>query len=383
MLEKKRHDELLALKLRQDFLSVMSHEIRTPLNAITSIVALLTDEINAEGKDLLNSLQFASSNLIKIVNDVLDFTKLDSNKSKLELTPVNLFQLAHNIKNVYIKQAEEKGLSLELKYDIDEKYLYQLDETKITQILNNLISNAIKFTERGLVEIAIKKTTETDEFDTILFEVSDTGEGISKENLHEVFESFSQVKPLLTRKQGGTGLGLAIVKKIVELHGGQIQVKSVKGQGSIFYFSLQVSKINNINNGLSSNKNLDLDINLKGMRVLIVEDTLLNAVLLSKLLSKWEIVSDHVENGRIALERVKQKQYDFILMDIHIPDMNGLDVTKIIKTTENLNTQTPVLALTADTILNPQNCETNHFSGFLWKPCEIEKLKMALQQVLV
>ena len=383
MLEKKRHDELLALKLRQDFLSVMSHEIRTPLNAITSIVALLTDEINAEGKDLLNSLQFASSNLIKIVNDVLDFTKLDSNKSKLELTPVNLFQLAHNIKNVYIKQAEEKGLSLELKYDIDEKYLYQLDETKITQILNNLISNAIKFTERGLVEIAIKKTTETDEFDTILFEVSDTGEGISKENLHEVFESFSQVKPVLTRKQGGTGLGLAIVKKIVELHGGQIQVKSVKGQGSIFYFSLQVSKINNINNGLSSNKNLDLDINLKGMRVLIVEDTLLNAVLLSKLLSKWEIVSEHVENGRIALERVKEKQYDFILMDIHMPDMNGLDVTKIIKTTENLNTQTPVLALTADTMLNSQNYETNHFSGFLWKPFEIEKLKMALQQVLV
>ncbi|NJM78695.1 MAG: hypothetical protein HC854_01950 [Flavobacterium sp.] len=134
MLEKKRQDELLALKSRQDFLSVMSHEIRTPLNAITSIVALLKDEINDEGKDLLNSLQFASSNLIKIVNDVLDFTKLDSNKSKLELNTVNLFQLIHNIKNVYSKQAENKGLSLLLTSDIDEKYLYNLDETKITQV---------------------------------------------------------------------------------------------------------------------------------------------------------------------------------------------------------------------------------------------------------
>ncbi len=382
MLEKKRQDEMLALKSRQDFLSVMSHEIRTPLNAITSIVALLNDEINEEGKDLLNSLQFASSNLIKIVNDVLDFTKLDSNKSKLELNTINLFQLIHNIKNVYIKQAENKGLSLKLSSDIDEKYLYNLDETKITQVLNNLISNAIKFTENGSVELALNKVKSSKKYDTILFEVKDTGEGISKENRAEIFESFSQVKPVLTRRQGGTGLGLAIVKKIVELHGGEIKVKSAMGKGSTFYFTLKVARINATNTIFEQKNNL-LDINLKGKNVLIVEDTLINAVLLKKLLLKWEIESEHVASGTLALEKVKSTKYDFILMDIHMPDMNGLDVTRIIKTTINLNTQTPVIALTADTMLTSQNYETNHFSGFLWKPFEIEKLKIALQQVFV
>lgn len=381
MLEKKRQDELLALKSRQDFLSVMSHEIRTPLNAITSIVALLKDEINEEGKDLLNSLQFASSNLIKIVNDVLDFTKLDSNKSKLELTPTNLFQLTKNIRNVYINQAENKGLSLKLNSDIDAQHCYKLDETKITQILNNLISNAIKFTEEGSVELALSKVNSAKKYDTILFEVKDTGEGISKENVAEIFESFSQVKPVLTRRQGGTGLGLAIVKKIVELHGGDIKVKSAMGKGSTFYFTLKVARINAAkHNVVDENTNL-LDINLKGKKVLIVEDTLINAVLLKKLLSKWEIESEHVESGTLALEKVKITKYDFILMDIHMPDMNGLDVTKIIKTTVNLNIQTPVIALTADTMLTSQNYKTNHFSSFLWKPFEIDKLKMALQQV--
>lgn len=383
MLEIKRQDELRALKLKQEFLSVMSHEIRTPLNAITSIVALLNDEINEEGKDLLKSLKFASSNLIKIVNDVLDFTKLDSNKSNLEVTTVNLFQLTENIKNVYIKQAEDKGLLLKLNYEIEDTCLYKFDETKITQILNNLISNAIKFTETGFVELAIKRVKSAKRFDTILFEVKDTGEGVSSENLNEIFESFSQVKPVLTRKQGGTGLGLAIVKKIVALHGGEIKVKSIIGKGSTFYFTLKVARINNEENNFIEVHNKLLDVDLKGKRVLIVDDTLINAVLLKKLLSKWEIESEHVEKGSLALEKTKNTKYDLILMDIHMPDMNGLDVTRLIKTTINLNTQTPVIALTADTMLTSQNYEINHFSGFLWKPFEIEKLKQELQKVFV
>ena len=272
-------------------------------------------------------------------------------------------------------------MSLKLNSDIDAKHCYKLDETKITQILNNLISNAIKFTEEGRVELALSKVNSSKKYDTILFEVKDTGEGISKENIAEIFESFSQVKPVLTRRQGGTGLGLAIVKKIVELHGGDIKVKSAMGKGSTFYFTLKVARINAAkHNVVDENTNL-LDINLKGKKVLIVEDTLINAVLLKKLLSKWEIESEHVESGTLALEKVKITKYDFILMDIHMPDMNGLDVTKIIKTTVNLNIQTPVIALTADTMLTSQNYKTNHFSGFLWKPFEIDKLKMALQHV--
>ncbi|WP_159780282.1 ATP-binding protein [Flavobacterium sp. 9AF] len=238
LLEKKNQDEARAIKMRQDFLSIMSHEIRTPLNAITSIVELLNDEVNEEGKELLGSLKFASSNLIKIVNDVLDFTKLDSNKAKLELSSVSLYPLIKNIVSVYDNQAKEKGLILKLDYSISKTVVYNLDETKLTQVLNNLISNAIKFTEKGRVQIKVKEVKRTEKKDTILFEVKDSGEGISKENMEEIFESFSQVKPILTRNQGGTGLGLAIVKKIIELYKSKIKVKSKLGKGTTFYFKL-------------------------------------------------------------------------------------------------------------------------------------------------
>lgn len=381
LLEKKNQDEAKAIKMRQDFLSIMSHEIRTPLNAITSIVELLNDEISGEGKELLGSLKFASSNLIKIVNDVLDFTKLDSNKSKLEIAPVQLAKLAKSIVSVYDVQAEEKGLNLKLSCSIPSQNSYDLDETKLTQVLNNLISNAIKFTDKGSVELKINEIKSTPRKDTILFEVNDSGEGISKENLEEIFESFSQVKPILIRKQGGTGLGLAIVKKIIELHNSKIKVKSTIGKGTTFYFKLKVPKKQLIENYLIEEKIVVKNINLKGKKVLIVEDTVINAVLLQKLLAKWEIESEHVENGKIALEKVKENFYDIILMDIHMPDMNGLEVTKIIKTTENLNTKTPVIALTADTMVTSKNYEANHFSGFLWKPFEIDKLRETLERV--
>ncbi|CAM3984320.1 MULTISPECIES: ATP-binding protein [Flavobacterium] len=378
ILEKNNLDEINAVRMRQEFLSIMSHEIRTPLNAITSIVALLEDEITKEGGKLLESLQFASSNLIKIVNDVLDFTKLDSQKSKLEKSPVNLSELVQKVVNVYEKQAQDKGLKLKLNFDVKGKYPYLLDETKITQILNNLISNAIKFTERGSVEVSVILLKIKSNYDKILFEVKDTGEGISKKDKNEIFESFSQIKPILTRSQGGTGLGLAIVKKIVELHESKIKIKSAIGKGSTFYFTLKMNRV------LASNlvlKETGKEIDLSGKKVLIVEDTLINAALLTKILSKWNMVSEHVVNGKQALKVVGEQLFDFILMDIHMPEMNGFEVTRLIKTTKNLNNETPILALTADTMLTADNYEVSCFSGFLWKPFEIEKLKQALQAV--
>lgn len=383
LLEKKNLDEAKAIKMRQDFLSIMSHEIRTPLNAITSIVELLKDEVNPEGKELLGSLKFASSNLIKIVNDVLDFTKLDSNKSKLEMAPSALAILAKNIVSVYEKQAHEKGLYLTLNCDLSKEMIYNLDETKITQVLNNLISNAIKFTDKGGVELKIKHVKSSPKKDTLLFEVADTGEGISKENLDEIFESFSQVKPVLTRKQGGTGLGLAIVKKIIELHKSKIKVKSIIGKGTTFFFKLKLKRDEIIENQLVDVVPSVREEILKDKKVLIVEDTAINAVLLQKLLSRWDIISEHVDNGEKALKKVKEQFYDFILMDIHMPEMNGIEVTRLIRTTENLNTSTPILALTADTMVTSETHETNYFSGFLWKPFEVEKLKEVLEKVFI
>lgn len=380
ILEKKNLDEVNAIRMRQEFLSIMSHEIRTPLNAITSIVSLLEGETTEEGNKLLKSLQFASSNLIKIVNDVLDFSKLDSHKSRLERSPVNLFELVQRTVNVYEKQAQDKGLKLKFNYAVKSNYLYFIDETKITQILNNLISNAIKFTDKGVVEVSVSLLKIKKEYDKILFEVKDTGEGISKKNKNEIFESFSQIKPVLTRNQGGTGLGLAIVKKIVELHQSKIKLKSTIGKGSVFYFTLKMNRV------LASNivlKEQGKEVDLKGKKVLIVEDTLINATLLMKILSKWDMLPEHVINGKQAIKIVKEKIFDFILMDIHMPKMNGFEVANLIKTTSNLNNSTPILALTADTMLTAENYETSSFNGFLWKPFEVEKLKKAFQAVAV
>lgn len=377
LLNKKNEDELNAMRSRQDFLSVMSHEIRTPLNAITTIIPLLNEQVSEEGQSLIENLKFASNNLINIVNDVLNFSKLDSNKEKLLFTPVSIEKTTLNIVNIYNKVAIDKGISLLLNIDIDSKSNYLIDETKYTQVLNNLISNAIKFTDKGSVKLNISKIKSDEKFDYILFEIIDTGEGIKKENLKEIFVSFSQIKPVLTRKQGGTGLGLAIVKKILELFSSDIKVKSQMGIGSTFYFKLKLERTT------QKVPTMEQDFTkLINKEVLLVEDTAINAMLMKKLLQKWGILVDHVENGKLAVEAVNLKKYDIILMDIHMPEMNGYEATKIIKSTQNLNLNTPVLALTADTLTESEQDNITYFNGVLWKPFEIDKLYNALNKEL-
>ena len=249
--------------------------------------------------------------------------------------------------------------------------------TKYTQVLNNLISNAIKFTDNGSVKLNISKVKSDDIYDYVLFEVIDTGEGIKQEDLTEIFVSFSQIKPVLTRKQGGTGLGLAIVKKILELVHSDINVKSKLGVGSTFYFELKLERTEL--KPLSSVQDFTKLINKE---VLLVEDTAINAMLMKKLLQKWGILVDHVENGKLAVDAVSLKKYDLILMDIHMPEMNGYEATKIIKTTENVNAKTPILALTADTLTEAEQDSITYFNGVLWKPFEIDKLYNALNKEL-
>ncbi|WP_452598886.1 tetratricopeptide repeat protein, partial [Pontimicrobium sp. MEBiC01747] len=225
-IDKKNRAEKRSVALKQQFLSIMSHEIRTPLNAITTIVSILEKKVKGENKELLDSLQFASNNLINIVNDILDFTKLDSRKAKLELDNSNLYKLCNKIANLHLNVAQSKGLDIVLENNISENQNYLIDETKMTQILSNLINNAIKFTDKGGVTISAELIEEQESYDVIKLSVKDTGEGILEKDITEIFESFSQVKPIMTRKQGGTGLGLAIVKRLVKLHGSQIKVKS-------------------------------------------------------------------------------------------------------------------------------------------------------------
>jgi len=365
-------------KVKQDFLSTMSHEIRTPLNGVITITSLLKDRADEEEQKLLTSLKFASNNLLLIINDILDFTKLDAGKMQLDIHPCNLLKMIENMRHIYENMAVEKGLKLYL--DID-KYVgesYELDETKLSQIIGNLIGNAIKYTDTGQVNIIIEKTQSTDQYDTLRFTIADTGVGIPKKSYEEIFESFSQPKSITTRRHGGSGLGLAIVKKLAELYESKVNVSSMVGKGSTFSFDIKAKGI--ISEAIKKPAPLD---KLVGKTVLLAEDNMINAMVARKLLSNWGVTTDHAINGLEAVEKSKQKAYDFVLMDVHMPEMNGFDATKIIRGINNPNTFTPIFALTADITAELHDEYAGYFNGFLRKPIEIDKLYSAMVNALL
>ena len=375
IIEKKNRAEESA-RVRQEFLSTMSHEIRTPLNAVITIITLLSERSDKEEIQLLDSLKFASNNLLRIINDILDFTKLDTGKTQLEIRKTNFKTLMENIWKTYESLGKEKGLKLSLKMDMAVAESYELDETKISQILGNLISNAIKFTEQGKVDIEVDLISAYQDKDKLMFKVTDTGEGIPANFLTEIFDTFSQTKPIMTRKQGGTGLGLAIVKKLVELHGGNIHVQSEEGRGSSFHFELELKKA-----VVQIKAADDFTSQLTGKIALLAEDNDINAFVIRKLLSKWGVSIEHAVNGREAVEKAGTRVFDFILMDIHMPEMNGFDATAHIRKNANPNSNTPIFALTADITASQQEEYFAYFNGFLWKPLQIEKLYEALSGV--
>jgi signal transduction histidine kinase len=372
IIEKKDRAEQSA-RVKQEFLSTMSHEIRTPLNAVITITTLLKDKSDEEDKQLLDSLKFASNNLLLIINDILDFTKLDTGKVQLESRPCNLTTLLENIKRTYETLAKEKGLKLTLKTGIDIAHHYEIDETKLSQILGNLIGNAIKYTDTGDVAIEIERMGGNQYTDVLRFKITDTGVGIPESYFDEMFDSFSQPKSITTRKQGGSGLGLAIVKKLVELYGSTVNFSSVVGEGSVFYFDLQLKR-----SGVPIQSPSRRSTELKDKLVLLAEDNMINAMVARKLLSNWGIVTEHAKDGLEAIEKSKTKPFDFILMDIHMPEMNGYDATAHIRKNEGPNLYTPIFALTADITAEHDNEYYAYFNGFLRKPIEIDKLYEAL-----
>jgi CheY-like chemotaxis protein len=250
---------------------------------------------------------------------------------------------------------------------------YELDDTKISQILGNLISNAIKFTDVGSVTLSVEKIKTLKTTDILRFKVIDTGVGIGENNFEEIFESFSQPKSITTKKHGGSGLGLAIVKKLVELHDSTIHVESKIGKGSAFYFDIEFKRTRLKKVVVAETPHL-----LTGKTVLLAEDKKVNAMEATKLLSNWGLVIELAENGLVATEKAGDKKYDFILMDIHMPEMNGYDATLQIRNTINPNTQTPIFALTADTTVSTQQEYINYFTSVLQKPIDIDKLQKAL-----
>lgn len=371
LLNQKRVEE--ASKMKQEFLSAMSHEIRTPLNAVTSIISLLEERSSKREQKLLTSLRFSSKNLLRIINDILDFSKLDSNMMTLDKHPVVFYELLNNILETYVGLAKEKGLTLKVKIGPDVGNSYTLDETKLFQILGNLVSNAIKFTDIGEVDIIVDLIESSAKEDHIQFKVVDTGIGIPKDEMQRLFESFYMPRAITTRADGGTGLGLAIVKKLVELHGSSIQIDSTEGKGSEFSFDLKLEK-----SAAPLKANPEFFDRLMNKTAILAEDNEINAIVMRELLKKWGVTIKRVKNGREAVAVAKEEMVDFILMDIHMPEMNGFDAAQLIRTEKNPNQFVPIFALTADITSRNDEKHSGYFNGFLWKPIQIERLFEAL-----
>lgn len=333
-----------ASNARSEFLSTVSHELRTPLNAINGITHLLLEEKPKKSQmNYLSSLKFSGDYLTKFINEILEINKIDSNKLEIEYINFNLKQLLANIQNSLKELASVNNNKFNLEIDAAIPDYLIGDPTKLSQIMMNLINNALKFTKNGSVSVIAKLDSLEEKNATLYFEVIDTGIGIPADKLQSVFDSFSQGSIEINRKYGGTGLGLTIVKKLIKILGGRINLKSIVGKGSTFSFTLQFEKGTEAIKKQEKIKTYD-DSLLKNKKILLVEDNKINQMITEKMLRNKGILCETIDNGEDAIEKAKNNIYDLILMDVHLPGINGTIATKEIR---KFDTKTPVIALTA------------------------------------
>jgi PAS domain S-box-containing protein len=372
---------------KQDFLSTMSHEIRTPLNVVVGMTRLLMDENPKSSQmEYLKSLQFSANHLLVIINDILDFSKIESGKIKLEKISFSPREVAEGIANAFKFRSEEKNISLRVEWDdtIPERLVG--DEVRFTQILNNLVGNAIKFTEQGFVSIHAKLLNRRDDKYEIKFEVRDTGIGIPKDRLKTIFNGYTQASSETTRKFGGTGLGLTICKRLIEIQKGNLQVRSKEGLGSNFCFTLTYEHDSSSSKQSVQQKQYLDSSKLKGVNLLLVEDNPSNRMVATSFLEKVGINVATAEHGEQAVEKVQQKNYDIILMDLQMPVMDGCDATSAIRALGGNYEKIPIIALTADVVQGVKDrvfeCGMNDYLSKPFNPDELH-YKIALNLDLV
>ncbi|TVQ89042.1 MAG: PAS domain-containing sensor histidine kinase [Bacteroidetes bacterium] len=363
-----------ANRVKSFFVSTVSHEIRTPLNSIIGLTNLLIDEENLSPQQMenLKSIKYSSDHLLDVINDVLDFSKLEAGKVQLEETDFDLTNLIRESTKTIEFKAREKDIEIKVKIDQDIPKVLLGDPSRLKQILLNLLSNAVKFTSHGHIDIEAKVLKIENDRSEIKFSVSDTGIGIAEERLSGIFDSFSQASSDTTPIFGGTGLGLSICKKLVELLNGKIGIKSMEGMGSTFWVEIPF-KISQRPYLTELDKPGGKLNNLKGIHILLVEDDKMNQFVMSQLLKKWFAKLDIAENGKKAIEKLKKNSYDLVLMDLHIPELDGFEATQIIrnKDSEVINHDTPIIALTADvTAETREKAKQAGMNDFITKPSE-------------
>lgn len=368
----------MASKARADFLSTVSHELRTPLNAINGITYLLLQENPKESQlEYLKSLEFSGNYLLSYINDILEINRLDSKNIEVEKIPFNLTELIQNINRSFQDFIKKNRVEFITNIQLDGSTSIIGDPTKLSQILINLINNAIKFTVAGKVELFVKKVTEDDNFVKIYFEISDNGIGIAEEKQKAIFDSFTQGSISINRNYGGTGLGLSIVKKLIDLFNSEIHLDSKENVGSKFYFAIEFEKSKITSEPIPISSEVDFSV-FKSKKVLLVEDNKINQMITQKMVENRGMSCTIIDNGEEAIQLMKNNNYDLVLMDVHLPGINGTEATKQIRLFDNA---TPIIALTAisldenreqllsfgmnDVVTKP--FDTNHFYLSIYK----------------
>lgn len=370
-----------AAQSKSNFLSTMSHELRTPLNSVIGMSELLLDHPHDEEQgENLNILHFSALSLHSLVNDILDFSKMDSGNVKLEYISVDLYALIKNVCSGFRQAAKEKGLKLTLEVDDSLKNIQvNTDPMRVTQVIYNLVGNAIKFTPAGGVIIRLNETARGEGTVSILFAVIDTGIGI--ENHEAIFEPFVQASSSTTRKFGGTGLGLAIVKHLLVLFNSRIRLDSESGKGAAFsfeiVFSISEQPVNTYVPGAAQAHDLS------ALRVLIAEDNAVNRLLMRKVFAKWNNTPMLAEDGRQVLDRLQEADYDVVLMDIHMPLLDGYAAARAIRAmSDPVKAAVPVIALTASVSDNlGEKIRAAGMNDYIAKPFSSRELYAKLQQL--
>jgi signal transduction histidine kinase/CheY-like chemotaxis protein len=368
-----------ALKSKEQFLSNMSHELRTPLNGIIGISNLLLSEESIPSQnENLDMLKYSADHMLDIVNDILDYNKIDAKKLELESSPFNIETLVNKVAIFFNQQAINKNISLIIDTKSIKNIIINGDALRLRQVLNNLLSNAIKFTNTGIVSLNVSKIKSNDEGTVKLkFSVTDTGIGIPGNKLDLIFSSFGQADSRITKKFGGTGLGLTISARLVELMDGKINVESIHGKGSKFWFELDFpysTKDNILDKSTSELKSL------KGIKALIAEDNKVNLMVIKKFLENWGITTESAENGSIAVEKAHNTKFDFILMDLEMPIMDGKTAVKNIRTFDK---NIPIIAITASTGENLKKDLLNlGMNDYIPKPFVPEDLHHTISSLL-
>lgn len=358
-----------AMDAKQQFLSNMSHEIRTPLNAIIGFTkVVLKTNLDEKQKEYLNAIKVSGDALIVLINDILDLAKVEAGKMTFEEIPFKLKDSISSMLHLFETKLVKKKIDLVKHYDSSIPEVLLGDPIRLHQIILNLVSNAIKFTSQGKITFSVKLKHETTNAATLEFIIEDTGIGIAEDKLDSIFNNFQQASQGTTRLYGGTGLGLAIVKQLVLAQEGSLQVKSKVNEGSVFSFSLSFKKTEQkVENKVEPQ--IKIEEKSEHVRILVAEDVTLNQLLIKTLLKEFGFEAVIAGNGKIAIEKLESQNFDLILMDLQMPEMNGYEATKHIR--ETLKSQIPIIALTADvTTADVEKCRSYGMNDYVSKPID-------------